>query len=114
MTGQMNNLFAFPHPLQSNQCEFFETLLRASGNVRIERIVSYGNATPEGNWYDQEQDEWVTVLEGSAVIAWADGSETALARGDCLLIPKHARHRVASTSSPCVWLAIFGDFLISS
>lgn len=110
----MDNLFAFPRHAQTTDDEFFETLLSASGNVRIERILSRGNVTPEGNWYDQEQDEWVTVLEGSAKIAYPDGSETTLAKGDCLFIPKHERHRVAYTSSPCVWLAIFGDFLTSS
>lgn len=109
----MNNLFTFPRHAQTGSDEFFETLLRASGNVRIERILSHGNVTPEASWYDQEQDEWVTVLAGSAKIAYDNGSETALAKGDCLLIPKHVRHRVAYTSSPCVWLAVFGDFVTS-
>jgi cupin 2 domain-containing protein len=45
--------------------ELFTTLLHA-GKVRIERIVSYGQASPEGFWYDQDQDEWVIVLQGAA------------------------------------------------
>ena len=37
---------------------------------------------------------------------FADGREVSLERGQCLLLPKHVRHRVLETSKPCVWLAI--------
>lgn len=107
----MNNLLAIPSALTDGSDEFFETLFRASGSVRVERIISHGNSTPEGEWYDQDQDEWVAVLQGAARIGYADGSEVSLAAGDSLLLPKHVRHRVAHTSSPCVWLAVFGDSL---
>lgn len=87
-----------------------ETLFHASGDVRLERIISHGQVTPEGEWYDQDEDEWVALIEGSARIAYPDGSEVSLARGDQLFLPRRARHRVAYTSSPCVWLAVFGTF----
>ena len=90
--------------------EFFETLFTSSGETRVERIISHGQTTPEGEWYDQEQDEWVMVVEGTACIAYPDGSEATLARGEYLFLPRHVRHRVAYTSSPCVWLAIFGSW----
>lgn len=86
--------------------ERFDPLLTGQGDLLVERIVSHGHVTPEGQWYDQERDEWVLVLLGHARLAYADGIEVALAQGECLLIPRHVRHRVSFTSSPCVWLAI--------
>lgn len=109
--SSMNNLLIFPASLRDSEQEFFEILLHASGHVRVERIVSHGQVTPQGEWYDQDEDEWVAVIEGSARIAYTDGSEVALARGDHLFLPRRVKHRVAYTSSPCVWLAIFGALL---
>lgn len=88
--------------------EFFETLLRCGG-VRIERIVSRGQASPAGFWYDQEGDEWVLVVKGSAVLGFADGTRIRLAPGDHLLIPGHVRHRVEQTdpAEETVWLAVY-------
>ena len=108
----MNNLLYIPDVQIDSDREFFETLFTASGEIRVERIISHGQTTPEGEWYDQEQDEWVMVAEGSARIAYPDGSEVSLARGDYLFLPRHIRHRVAYTSAPCVWLAIFGDMAV--
>ncbi len=36
--------------------------LVATPNVAIERIVSTGQASPPGHWYDQERQEWVILL----------------------------------------------------
>ncbi|MCC8193310.1 MAG: cupin domain-containing protein [Deltaproteobacteria bacterium] len=105
----MDNLLLFPESLRPDGPEFSETVCAASGAVRVERILSLGHVTPEGVWYDQAEDEWVAVLEGTARIAYPDGSEVSLARGDHLFLPRHVRHRVAYTSSPCVWLAVFGQ-----
>ncbi len=87
--------------------ERLESLLARPG-VRIERIVSAGQATPPGAWYDQEGEEWVALLSGSATLRFAEGPPVDLGPGDWLLIPAHARHRVESTSAapPCVWLAV--------
>ena len=105
----MTNLLHVPDALIDRDREFFETLFTASGEIRVERIISHGQTTPEGEWYDQEQDEWVMVVEGTARIAYPDGSGISLAKGDYLFLPRHVRHRVAYTSAPCVWLAIFGE-----
>jgi cupin 2 domain-containing protein len=43
--------------------ELFEALLDRPG-VRLERIVSTGQTTPDGDWYDQTADEWVVLLRG--------------------------------------------------
>jgi len=83
--------------------------LLSSENVRIERIVSTGQSSPPGFWYDQEEHEWVLVLRGQGIIEYADGEMITLTPGDHLHIPPHVRHRVNQTSieEPTVWLAVF-------
>ena len=106
----MENLFSVPEAVrQRDSQERFEPLLRGVNGLLVERIVSHGHSTPEGQWYDQERDEWVVVLEGEARLLFADGRELALSRGDHAFLPRHVRHRVAHTSSPCIWLAVHGD-----
>lgn len=83
--------------------------LAPPGSARIERIVSTGHASPPGFWYDQDEDEWVAVLQGAGRIEYDDGAVDALGVGDHTFIPAHRRHRVAWTSpdGPTVWLAVF-------
>ena len=88
------------------------SVLVSSGNVRIERIVSDGHASPEGFWYDQNQDEWVLLVSGSATLAVEKETgveRIELAAGDHLLIPAHQRHRVEETDSTekTIWLAVY-------
>ena len=45
------------------------TVFAESENVKIERIVSEGHASPEDFWYDQEENEWVMLVSGSAVLS---------------------------------------------
>jgi cupin 2 domain-containing protein len=87
--------------------ELFTTLLEAD-NFRIERIVSHGHASPEGFWYDQQQNEWVVVLQGAARLS-IDGESKELKPGDYINIPAHQRHRVEWTTpdEPTTWLAVF-------
>ncbi len=100
-----NILEKLPAAIQS---ECFETIAESSA-VRIERIVSCGQATPDGEWYDQEQDEWVLLLAGGAELLF-DNESTArrLSPGDHLLIPAGYRHRVSWTDPAVatVWLAV--------
>ena len=88
--------------------EAVETLLE-QGGVRIERIVSTGQCSEEGFWYEQEENEWVLLVQGSARLGWEDGVDTALAAGDYVFIPALKRHRVAWTdpSATTIWLALF-------
>ena len=101
-----HNLFAaIPTPLAD---ELVTTLLRAK-NLRIERIVSEGQKSPEGFWYDQNEHEWVIVLSGLAAVEFEGEPEPVeLDPGDYLHIPAHRRHRVAWTSPDVqtVWLAV--------
>ena len=100
------NLFDLPHPLPADE-EFTESF--RSENLRIERIVSSGQTTPAGNWYDQDEDEWVALIQGEAILEYESGEELRLSAGDQVLLPAHCRHRVAytSTAPPCIWLAVF-------
>ena len=88
--------------------EQFLDLLQRPG-LRIERIVSTGQCSPPGFWYDQPDGEWVAVLQGAGRIAYEDGAEEELRAGDHTWIAPHRRHRVAWTSpdEPTVWLAVF-------
>ena len=87
--------------------EVFTELARGRG-VRIERIVSSGQASPPGFWYEQAWDEWVLVLAGRALLAFDDGERCELGAGDCVAIAAHRRHRVEWTdpAAPTVWLAV--------
>ena len=102
----IENIFEFPNQLPSQ--ELFETLLNHD-QVLIKRIISTGQVTPEGEWYDQEQNEWLIVLQGSGELSYEDNSRIKLITGDYLLIPAHLKHRVeyTSTEPPCIWLTVF-------
>jgi cupin 2 domain-containing protein len=104
------NLFDLPRELP--QDELFERLA-GGGDVLVERIVSAGQATPSGEWLEQERDEWVALLQGHAELSFADGSRVALGPGDALLIASRTRHRVEHTSDdpPCIWLAVHATSL---
>ena len=89
--------------------EQFVELLSRPG-LRIERIVSAGQTSPPGFWYDQPQGEWVLVLQGEAGLAFEDEQEPRrLQAGDFVDIAPHRRHRVESTATPTVWLAVHYD-----
>jgi cupin 2 domain-containing protein len=88
--------------------ERFETLLETPA-FRLERILSRGHATPEGEWYDQDRDEWVLLVQGEArLVVEGQAAEIALNAGDALWLPAHCRHRVSWTPSNrvTVWLAL--------
>jgi len=90
--------------------EAFTDLLARPG-VRIERIVSRGQATPEDAPMVQEHDEWVLLLQGAAGIRIGNSEETVLGPGDHLWIGRGERHWVTWTASdrPTVWLAVHLD-----
>lgn len=90
--------------------ELVQTLISAA-NVRIERIISHGHASPEGFWYDQGQHEWVVVLKGAARLRFEDAT-VEMKPGDFVNIPAHKKHRVDWTTpdEPTIWLGVrYGD-----
>lgn len=107
MSGATENLFA---DLATTSAEERHDRLLVGPHVRIERIVSPPRyADPPGAWYDQDDDEWVTVLSGSAGLRFAsENAPRVLRPGDHLAIPAHVRHRVEWTDAdqPTVWLAV--------
>ncbi|HMV54789.1 MAG TPA: cupin [Rhodocyclaceae bacterium] len=101
------NLFAGLPPGQARD-EEFDALLSRPG-LRIERIVSTGQCSPPGFWYDQAEGEWVLLLAGAARLRFADeDADRELRPGDWLDIAPHRRHRVAWTApgEATVWLAV--------
>jgi len=86
--------------------EELTTIFAESDSVRIERIVSTGQVS---DWYDQDETEFIALLEGNATLEFESGKSVDLSKGDTLLIAPHERHRVSYTSSepPCVWLCVF-------
>ncbi len=102
---RVKNIFA---ARGTGENEVFETLLETS-KFKLERIVSTGQATQPGQWYDQDRDEWVLVLSGKAALMFeGDKKALILGPGDFLLIPSHKRHRVDWTAegTETVWLAL--------
>ncbi|MDB5839049.1 MAG: hypothetical protein JWQ23_1001 [Herminiimonas sp.] len=87
--------------------EIAETLVK-SDTVKIERIVSEGQHSPPGFWYDQDCSEWVLLLKGEAELRFEDRT-VHLTEGMYINIAAHEKHRVEWTSKEMqtVWLAVF-------
>lgn len=99
------SLFAdIPRQLPEELCQ----TLFENPTVRIERILSKGHYSAESTWYDQEQTEWVILLQGQARLSFMEGDPVELNPGDYLLLPAHCKHRVDWTSADqvSIWLAI--------
>jgi cupin 2 domain-containing protein len=93
---------------ESRNDEIYETLLR-SEHFKLARIISSGQATPPGKWYDQDTNEWVILLSGSAGLLFEGEKEVCLMNpGDYIHIPAHKRHRVEWTDpeQKTVWVAL--------
>ena len=88
--------------------EVLETILQ-TGQFKIERIISHGHATTEGEWYDQDRNEWVLVLKGNTGLLFEGNDKTVIMKtGDYINIPAHQKHRVEWTDpeEETVWLTI--------
>jgi cupin 2 domain-containing protein len=103
---KIGNIFSnLPRPIPD---EIFEEII-SSKTCKIERIISKGQASPEGFWYDQEQNEWVVVLKGQAALKFQDNEKVIeMGPGDYVNIPAHCKHRVEWTDphTETIWLAI--------
>ena len=94
-------------PLKAEE-EIIEKLL-VNKNIRIERIISKGHDTKDDFWYDQDENEWVIVLQGEAKLLFEEREEVLLKTGDYINIPSHIKHRVEWTNpkKDTIWLAVF-------
>jgi cupin 2 domain-containing protein len=108
MDIRKNNIFGITHELPS-KFEIFESLT-SNEDISIERIISTGQKTPPGKWLEEDIDEWVMLLQGTAEIRFGDDTIIELVKGDYILIPANTRHRVEHTSAepPCIWIAVHG------
>jgi len=99
------NLFA---DIPAELPEELETLLVQGRQFRLKRIVSRGHGT---DWYDQDENEWVILLSGGAVLEFDDEPPLTLNSGDYLFIPARKKHRLSWTHSDqnSVWLALYFD-----
>lgn len=101
----MGNIFDL---VPSEKKEVFEEVFSSEG-IRFERIISSGQTSPEEGWYDQPENEWVILLQGTAKIKFDNNEIKKLKKGDYLFIAKHCKHKVVYTSAmpKCIWLAVF-------
>ena len=85
---------------------FFEIIKNET--IKIEKIVSNGQKSPENFWYEQEKSEFVLLLEGFAILEF-ENREVELKKGDCINIKAKQKHRVKFTSldEPTIWFAVF-------
>jgi cupin 2 domain-containing protein len=104
---KIKNIF---NDIPSNIKEEITEKIISSGNIRIERIISKGDASPGDFWYDQEDNEWVIVIKGNAKLEFFGENELIdLSEGDYFNIPSHKKHRVEWTDpeNETIWLAVF-------
>jgi len=100
-----SNIFA--NIASSVNGEVFEDII-SKENIQIQRIISSPNSGDTSKWYDQDTDEWVIVLQGSAIITFENKDKTHLNAGDYLNIPAHTKHQVSWTTpdEKTIWIAI--------
>ena len=106
MNSSSGNFYEIPIDLPPDH-ELFQSVI-SSKDLSIERIISTGQKTPDGQWLEQDKNEWVILLQGESGIEFSDGLVRELCKGDYLLIPGNTKHRVVRTSHepPCIWLAV--------
>ncbi|CAM3479699.1 cupin [Arcobacter aquimarinus] len=93
-------------PVDKSEEKFFEIF--KDEKIKIEKIVSNGQKSPQDFWYEQEKNEFVLVMEGFAIVEFED-FEVELKKGDCLNIKAYQKHRVKFTSldETTIWFAVF-------
>ncbi|MEZ4694085.1 MAG: cupin [Aliarcobacter sp.] len=93
-------------PVDKSEEKFFEIF--KDEKIKIEKIVSNGQKSPQDFWYEQEKSEFVLVIEGFAIVEFED-FEVELKKGDCLNIKAYQKHRVKFTTldETTIWFAVF-------
>jgi cupin 2 domain-containing protein len=107
MQENLKNIFEVPEDLSLIE-EVFEKIFEDK-KVKIERIISKGQKTKEGEWLKEKYDEFVILLQGKAILSFKSGDLINMEKGDYLFIGKDTEHRVEYTSEEpvCIWLSIF-------
>lgn len=88
--------------------EIFEDIIKTD-NLKIERIISYGQTSPKSGWYESELNEWVILLKGQAVLSFQNSDDVKLNAGDYINITAFTKHKVSWTlpNEETLWLAIY-------
>ena len=119
MKGKVNNNLIFDKDMKLKKGNIYDKIpselsnelfeiIAKKDSLKIERIISKGHTTPKEKWYDQKFNEFVILIQGSAIISFEDGNNIEMKKGDYINIPKHCKHRVEQTSSnpEAIWLAV--------
>jgi len=106
---KIKNIFEIDDIL-TQESEVFESIL-VKEDLKIERIVTLKPYDKPGEWYDQEKDEWVLLLQGNAALEFEGQEIIELKAGDYIFIPSRKKHRIKHSSShtKCIWMAIHGN-----
>jgi cupin 2 domain-containing protein len=109
---EKNNIFEIKD-IKVKSAEIFQNILSGK-RIKLERIISSGQTTPDGIWLSEKTDEWVILLKGRAGISFHSGEKIKLEEGDYILIKSGTKHRVSYTSKnpECIWLAIHGKLTV--
>lgn len=97
----------FTHIEVNKEDEIFFEIFK-NETIKVEKIVSNGQKSPDTFWYEQKESEFILLLEGYAILEFED-KEVELIKGDCLNIEAYQKHRVKFTSldEPTIWFAVF-------
>ena len=52
--------------VDKNEEKFFEIF--KNNKIKVEKIVSNGQKSPENFWYEQKENEYILLLEGFAIL----------------------------------------------
>ena len=76
--------------------------------AHLERVAYCPARTKSHFWYDQDQGEFVILLQDVARLRFEGDNPFEMKPGEFINIPAHRRHRVEWTmpDEPCVWLAV--------
>lgn len=88
--------------------EFIEPLVK-DPQVKIDRIISRGHRSARDFWYNQDENEFVLILQGEAKLKFKDEKGIVyMGKGDYMIIPAHKEHRVQWTSKneDTLWLTV--------
>ena len=93
---------------ENSEDEFFEVLLNNPA-FKMERIISQGHVSPDNFWYDQDKNEFVLLISGSAKISFENEGIVEIIPGDYFIIPAHKKHRVEFTqpAEKTIWLTLY-------
>lgn len=102
----VKNLF---NNLQKTSDQELIDVLFQNNSIRIERIISEGHTSPSNFWYDQDENEFVLLLSGKAILSFENENKIELNPGDYLIIPSHKKHRIDYThpTEKTIWLTFF-------